>query len=342
MKNARLGKVGGQLMHSLGAEITNHKMLRPKHITLLFIIFILLQGACVGKSDTLTGPVQVSTQIETSLTILSPTPQSVKTLTPISVATFTAQPSQTSTPTLTSTTLPTLTSTPIPPKPILISYRVTGGDGGDEVNDCLLWFYEYSFVLYEDGQLIFKDGNELKESFLSKREIDDLLNEIAKTNFFQVDGTGDLRERDPIYQDPPDQVGDGGAGEYLTVKSKTIFVYLPLRDYLVEPVKQTLDVILGYHPPDSHPYKPDRLWLWIFPVVNSENVDWGVATPIPPVEEWPHTIAPLSELVNDYNYALLESEEVLSVVNLFGLYPSSRVFREGNREFYVVACPVLP
>ncbi len=87
------------------------------------------------------------------------------------------------------------------------------------------------------------------------------------------------------------------------------------------------------------PYK-----LWIFPIENSENIGWEGATPIPPVEEWPNILTPLSDLMrstND-NYAIFEGESLLPVLNLFSIVSSGRVFTENNNQFYVVTCPILP
>jgi hypothetical protein len=239
---------------------------------------------------------------------------------------------------------PTPTLTPVPRKPVLVSYRVTSGDIGDETYSCLLWRDSYSFVLYEDGQVILLGENGLSETVLSQTDIDSLLQQIDHTGFFQVEGTGELREKDPIYDVPTSlQVGDGAGYEEISVKRKTVSVYFPLMEYAIEPVKQTLELIRGYRPNDLKPYAPQRLWLWIFNITG-KDLDWQIATPVPPVEVWPSELPSLLVLeeLTDNNYAVIEGESITPTAKLFSRYPSMRIFKEGAMEYLVMACPLLP
>jgi len=235
------------------------------------------------------------------------------------------------------------TPIPIPSKPELISYTILGGDGSSPEIGCLLGD-DYLFKLYNDGQLLYFDSSMVRESYLSEIEVQELMSRIERTGFLDVEGTGELREKDPIYENAPASVGDGGAGSFLAINDKRIVIYGALKGYLIEPINQAFEIISSFRPEESHIYSPDLIFLWIFPIDDSESINWYPATPIPPIQEWPETIRSLDDLLlsgGDY-YAYIGGSESKTISEIHGFFPSGKVYTENDQEYYVVACPVEP
>ena len=256
-------------------------------------------------------------------------------------ATWTQIPSST-TPSLTPLP-PSQTPTQLPSKSELISYTILGGDGSSPEIGCLLG-HDYLFKLYGDGQLIYLDSSIVRESYLSETEVQELLSQIAGTGFFDVNGTGELREEDPIYENAPAFVETGSAGHFLRVKDKEIETDNALKEYLTESISQTFEIISSFTPEESHIYSPDLILLWIFPIENSDSMDWYPATPIPPIQEWPGTISSLQALMlseGDY-YAFIGGLDSKTIFEIHGFFPSGKVYTDNGQEYYVVACPVEP
>jgi hypothetical protein len=257
-------------------------------------------------------------------------------------------PSKTPTPISSPTLTPSLveTQTPIPTKPVLVSYSILGGDGGDEFSECLLWEYENSLVIYEDGQLIILGDHGLETTALTSDQIQQLMSQIEETGFFEVDGTGELREHDPIYEiDQSIQVGDGGSYIQITVEDRTIWIYKPIEEYVIKPISNTLEIIRSYQPSGLTQYNPDKLWLKIWRLPHpSGDIDWQIATPIAPIELWPSLLPPLNNLLYDENFGqvLFVDKQAEVIKDYYPQFPSGRVFNDLNREYYVVVCPELP
>jgi hypothetical protein len=184
----------------------------------------------------------------------------------------------------------------------------------------------------------------IRESYLSETEVQELMSQIERTGFQDVDGTGELREKDPIYENAPASVGDGGGGHFLAINDKRIMIYGALEDYVVEPIKQSFEIITSFRPEESHIYSPDIILLWIFPIDASKFSSWTPATPIPPIQEWPETMRSLDELrvsEGDY-YAFIGGNESKTISEIHGFFPSGKVYTENGQEYYVIACPVEP
>lgn len=258
-----------------------------------------------------------------------PTPTSTSTKTPDLVATHP------------SAILATPTPAPYPAgtKLILISYDILNLEL-DPIMGCLQGINTFSFVLYDDGQLIFKEEGIFKESYLSQEAVDNLISQIEATGYFEVKGDG-MPENDPIYIVPTKQ--SGPIYETVAVKGKRVSVNYPLREYLIPPVKQTLELILKYRPPDSHIYEPEYMGVRIF--LDYLEAEAWMGTPIAPVDEWPSNLPPLSSLMNasDENYyGYIDSTVNQKIKGLFRVYPSHRVFIEDGLEYHIVTCVYLP
>jgi hypothetical protein len=245
-------------------------------------------------------------------------------------------------PTQTLTITTTLTPAPYPaePKRILISYKISDLAADSEIL-CMKGNNTFSFVLYEDGQLIFKEEGIFKEAYLPQEAVDNLLSQVETTGYFEVKGDGTL-ENDPIYIEPPNGQS-GPIYETVTVKNKEVSVNYPLREYLATPIKQTLELILKYSPPESHIYEPDYVGFWVFPSNTNIGTEAWIATPIATVNEWPSTLPALSsvEYAMDWNYGYINNEITPNIKELFDVYPSIKVFKEDDMNYYVIPCVYL-
>ena len=237
---------------------------------------------------------------------------------------------------------PTSTNTPIPTptpgKEILVEYTYSNGDGVDEVVRCLAG-EAHIFKLFKDGQLLYMDGSHLKESYLSEQEIGLLLDKLENTGFLDIAGDGSEREKDPIYKNAPDRVGDGAGYSFITVKDKSIAYYWALRDYLVDPITLTLDLIKSFEPRTSETHIPDNITLLVFAIKDSSTIVFS-PTPIPPIEPWNHSsisLADLREQSSGY-FLYLDRDTTKSLVDVFGQIPLGKIYIEEGQEYYVVAC----
>jgi hypothetical protein len=299
-------------------------MKNNQHILILLLFCGFLLFSCRSPAD-----------IETEIRQEQPLPSATKfefpaTWTPISTATITSPP-------------PSVTPFQILSKPELISYTFLGADGVSPEMSCLIG-YDYEFKLYDDGQLLFFESSIVWESYLTETEVQDLMTQIEQTGFLDLEGTGELREEDPIYENAPDNVETGAAGLILKVKDKRIETDWVLKDYLVEPINQTFEIISSYRPEESHIYSPDQIFLWIFPIEDSESINWSQATPIPPIQEWPESITSLDALMmstGDY-FAFIGGVDANVIYEIHGFFPSSKVYTQNGQEYYVVACPIEP
>jgi hypothetical protein len=228
----------------------------------------------------------------------------------------------------------------------LISYGILGGDVGDEIAGCLLWRFADSFVVYEDGQLIILGDRGLEIGTLTIDEMESLLTRIENTGYFGVVGTGELRENDPIYEiDSSVQVGDGAPYIRITVRGRTYWIYTPLEDYLASSISQSLEIIRSYETSTLSPYHPDQieLFIWELPFL-PEEFEWKVATPIPPIEDWPTQLPMLEDLLTEEGFgrtSFLEDEAKI-IRDYFNQFPSGRIFNSNGQDYYVAACPMLP
>ena len=277
----------------------------------------------------------------TELTLLlsnSPTP----TITHTIISSNTPIPSYAPTLSLTLTKTPT----PLPTKSVLISYGILGGDVGDEIFECLLWRYENSFVLYEDGQLVILGNQGLETTTLSFDQVERLITQIERTGYFEIEGTGELRENDPIYEiDQSIQVGDGAPYIQITVNDKTVSVYTPIEEYVIKPISDSIEIIRSFQPSGLVQYEPENIMLLIWRLSRPpEEIDWQIATPIPPTELWPSTLPPLDNLLDEENLGqqIFIEEQAGLIRDFYPQFPSGRIFNYLDQKYYIAVCPILP
>lgn len=218
-------------------------------------------------------------------------------------------------------------------KPYLIRHDRGAGDGVDEVAICLS--YHPDFILYEDGQLLFDTSDGLVETELTDTEIQDLLTQIAGTGFFEVE-----ESEAGIYDLPQGlEHGEGGWGEGITVRGKSIWVTAEIAQYAVKAVKDTLAIVKGYQPLRSvKPYIPDTISLFVLDMTSEY---FPVPTPLPPVPEWPDTLPPLQLSWSDVTWDRTVIESAFEM-RVFPYFPSVETYSQAGVNYFVIACPSLP
>lgn len=221
--------------------------------------------------------------------------------------------------------------TPYPtPKPYLIKLVQGGGDGVDEIYHCMAVYAPYPrFALYEDGQLLFYEDGKFWEAFLTRAEIDRLLEQIKETGYFQL---GDSLED---HYDLPEgtQYGEGGWGISISVQGKGVYIHPQLEQYLVKPIREVTSILQNYRPREAaRPYLPRKMELWAVPM------DSGYfSTPEAPVEapDWPETLPELKK----FYIGLSEKEtEFLLDADYFSGVPELRLFHQDGITYWVAAC----
>lgn len=279
----------------------------------------------------------------------------VATKTPASTATapatFTATPKPTLTPTFTLPPQPTENPSPTPMATKIVLIQFDGSFGGDGGTQYDLYFGRDmpSFVLYTDGQLLIA-GEGRQEKTLSTLEMCELLQDLADTGFFQVDGTGRLKEGDPIYKfDATTQFSDGAPNYIIQVNgnpAKQVDVYIHYRKYVASEIKAAYDVISNYRPVDMQPYQPEKLLLWI---EKGRGQEWAwaplslgsEATATPEVYRWPNEVPPLADFLGDTTekQVYIQGELVAFILQLPQRYG---IFNDKGIEYFVIIRPLLP
>lgn len=221
--------------------------------------------------------------------------------------------------------------------PILISYEHDANDSVDYFTACLIGLDTFSFVLYKNGHIVLFEESQFVETTIPQAEIEKLLASIESTGFFLVNGGGD-----EFTSPPPTSGFVGSSMQIITVKEKTFIVTAGEYRYLVEPIKQTIQIVKEYRPPRLKPYVPDKLKIWVYPVqdVTVTNYD---PTPTPPLLEWSHDSLPLDSLVFSLNspsksisgeYLQFFMQEVKTV-------PVFRMVKQNGQHYLIMACPAF-
>lgn len=231
-------------------------------------------------------------------------------------------------------------------EPTLIQYARRCGDMWGQAAYRLGGCEVPSLIIYTDGQAILMERDDeqpayrFMEAWLSTSEMCGLLSEIEDTGFFQVAGTGEHMERDPIYRLGDEvQYGDGLGATFIQVNGdphKAVYIYHPLARYLVPEVRAVSRLLSDYRPQVVRPYVPEAVLMW----VELDGIPVSDVAPMP----WPAELPSLAGLLGgrDEGDVVVEGELADEVMELFGGALTERVFIEGRREYYVVARPVLP
>ena len=245
------------------------------------------------------------------------------------------------------------TLTPVPIASALIQYGTYSQQPG-WVTDAYVGKNTPSFALYSDGILLIRSEKYINgiEWYASVRldpsQVCWLLNQIAHTGIYEMQGNGILGVEDPIYQfDQSFKLPDTG-DEIVDIlkisaeKSRWVQFIPDSRRWLAEPLKKVLDLLDAYVPPGNlHPYVSPRLLLWI----ERGRGSYEYATRQPPsAKNWPQNLPTISDLLGDHELGkvLLSGKEAEQVQILFNYRPVGKLFAQNGQEFFVIARPLLP
>ena len=232
---------------------------------------------------------------------------------------------------------PTPTSSSSLENPIVISYEHDANDSIDYFTACLIGLDTFSFVLYKNGHIVLFDESQFVETTIPQADIEKLLADIEATGFFSVKGGGD-----EFVSPPPSSNFVGSSIEFITVKDKTFAITAGEYQYLVEPIKETIQIVKEYRPPKLEPYVPDKLNIWVYPVQDATVTNYD-PTPTPPLLEWSHDSLSLDSLVFSLNspsksisgeYLQFFMQEVKTV-------PVFRMVKQNGQHYLVMACPAF-
>jgi hypothetical protein len=228
-------------------------------------------------------------------------------------------------------------STPILENPILISYKQDGNDSIDRFTGCLIGLNTLSFVLYNNGRVVLFDGSRFMESTISQTEVQQLLADIESTGFFSVKGNGD-----EFVSPPPTSGFVGSSMQFITVKKKKINVTAGQYQYLVEPIKETIEIVRKYKPQRLAPYVPDKLYIWVYPTQDTALTNFN-PTPTPPTLEWAYESIPLDTLVfePDGPEKTISDKYLQFLMQEVKTVPIYRMVKQNAQHYLVMACPVL-
>jgi TolB protein len=306
---------------------------------LIVCLALLFGGVACQEMPTPTPMLEV---VQTVTKIVA-TPTSTLTLIPSqsprpATSTPTSLPTNTPIPYTTMTPFPTVTPFgAYPVKQIFIQAGGFGGDGGIP-EDAYFGDNVPKLVIYTDGQVIVKDFTFLSGQ-LSTDELCSLLSRLETTGYFEP--------IDMIYAfDETTEFSDGAGFYRIQVNgpiNKTLDIYGPYIDYLVDEIAAAYQLISTYEPPTTlAPFVPEHLLLWIEPLTEMEDpiTDVEVAS----LPDWPTELPPLSELRSDpiSPKVVIEGELILPLMKLFSYRMTQQEFREGEIGYRVILRPLLP
>lgn len=298
-----------------------------KNWRLIPLLMILLTG-CSNPGNQSLSPMPVVSVTPTIEPM--PTNSSIPETTSPSRPTKTRKPEPTRTPTL----------TPAVSKKEMIVYRTHGGDGADIVQ-YYLGGEMPEMVLYEDGQLIVRRDQSMYEKKLSQTEVADFLKSLQATGLLDIPRDKYYStDEDPIYNFPPAMQFPDGIGEHvlqinLNGVEKQFRIEAQYLKYLIPEVRAGYDLIHTYFPPGMQTYRPLQVVLWI----ETFKAETWYMTPAPP-QPWPTDLPPISELGE--GHIIVPDELVPRLLEVFDKIPGGRTFTEGDVEYYVILCPLLP
>jgi len=239
-----------------------------------------------------------------------------------------------------STTQPSIehpSATPIFDNSILITYEQDGNDSIDRFTGCLIGLNTFSFVLYSSGRIVLFDASQFMETTISPSEIEKLLMEIESIGYFAVKGDGD-----EFISHPPTSSFVGSSMQFITVKEKTFAISTGEYQYLVEPIKETIQHIREYKPQGLTPYVPESLYVWVYPIQNTALTNYS-PTPTPPILEWTYESIPLDTLVFTPNSTskIISDRYLQFLMQEVKIVPAYRMVQQNGQHYLSRTCPVF-
>jgi len=220
---------------------------------------------------------------------------------------------------------------------ILISYEQDGNDSIDRFTGCLIGLNTFSFVLYSSGRIVLFDGSQFMETTISPAEIEKLLIRIESTGYFAVNGNGD-----EFVSPPPTSSFVGSSMQFIRVKEKRFTISAGEYQYLIEPIKETIQTVREYKPQELKPYVPERLYVWIYPIQDTELTGY-FPTPTPPILEWSYDSLPLDTLVFTPNSTskIISDTYLQFLMEEVEIVPVYRMVRQNGQHYLIMTCPVF-
>jgi len=236
-------------------------------------------------------------------------------------------------------TLPTKYQTTTPTtnleNSILLSYEYDANDSIDKYTACLIGLDTFSFILYENGRVILFDESKFVETTIPQTEIKKLLAAIESTGFFLINGSGD-----EFISIPPTPFFVGESMQIITVKGKKFAITAREYQYLVEPIKETIQIVREYKPLGTTPYIPDKLYIWVYPIQDTAFTTYD-PTPTPPTLEWSYESIPLDTLVFKLNdpSQIISDEYLQFIMQEFKTVPAYRMVKQNGQHYLIMTCP---
>lgn len=238
-------------------------------------------------------------------------------------------------------TLPTKYQTTTPTtnleNSILLSYEYDANDSIDKYTACLIGLDTFSFILYENGRVILFDESKFVETTIPQTEIKKLLAAIESTGFFLINGSGD-----EFISIPPTPFFVGESMQIIIVKGKKFAITAREYQYLVEPIKETIQIVREYKPLGTTPYIPDKLYIWAYPIQDTAFTNYD-PTPTPPTLEWSYESIPLDTLVFKLNdpSKIISDEYLQFIMQEFKTVPAYRMVKQNGQHYLIMTCPAF-
>ena len=227
--------------------------------------------------------------------------------------------------------------TPVLENSILISYEYDANDSIDRFTACLIGLDTFSFILYKNGHLILFEVSQFMETMIPQAEVEQLLADIESTGFFSVKGGGD-----EFVSPPPTPSFVGTSMQIITVKEKTFAVTADQYQYLMEPIKETIQIVRDYKPPRLTPYVPNKLYIWVYPIQDTAFTNHD-PTPTPPILEWSYESIPLDTLVFTLNSPskIISDKYLQFLMQEVKTVPTYRVVKQNGQHYLIMTCPAF-
>ena len=175
-----------------------------------------------------------------------------------------------------------------------------------------------------------------------------LMDHVAQTGIYELQGDGTLGVEDPIYHFDQNASLISPLGENLNIlevsADQTKWVqFLPnTTRWLAEPLQKVLKLLEAYDPPGTLvTYVSPRVLLWI----EKGRGSYEYATRQPPsAVNWPQNLPAFSDVLDGQPQGkiLLSGKEAEQVQRLFNYRPVGKLFAQNGQEYFVIARPMLP
>jgi hypothetical protein len=208
---------------------------------------------------------------------------------------------------------PTNTVQPNDGNPILISYSVSV-DGGEELTNCITGRDEPIFLLLEDGRLIRFNKQQYMESYLSKEEIQKLMDKIEKTGIYNTNKQDDY------------------GLEQLVIGERKFFPAIPSL-----PVENVKTLLINYLPEKEERYIPENLMLFTYSFAELPSFQ-----EYPEIEiskrQWSTSLEPLSVLQSGWHK--INGKDVITLMNQYNKFPDMLIFKEDDYYYLTAICAI--